>query len=383
MDRYGPQNPPKPPRSQVDPALYADDAGIVQYAVPCVHCSYSLYGLKVGAACPECGKPIGFFFDPDLHCNAPLVWLRRVRFGVRLAFGGFLASLIVGCAMWSYFFGQIVTSPHQPQFATGGNLPAAFAASATVLNIAYTVLQIAAVWCFTTRRPAPAPAEPPVGRPAVRFLIAISMMAMIAMTAVEFFLGDEVPTTPGLLPVFLGSLSVCAFGLTIVATLRYCVWLFRYMPNALWSRRAALLSWIAAIIAVLQSAAVVGILGTIHSGKSPVAPPPAPPYAIPAGFAPYSAATASGPATQYIIVQVSGTTTTTTTLPAGMTVYTPPPPSPAFVAVGTAMCPIMCVLIIFAGTLIWMTIVLYLNLGEAIRLNETRNQASTARRFMV
>lgn len=49
--------------------------------VACVNCGYNLRGLAPGGDCPECGSAVRQSLREDRLADAPLAWLRRVRWG--------------------------------------------------------------------------------------------------------------------------------------------------------------------------------------------------------------------------------------------------------------------------------------------------------------
>ncbi len=69
----------------------------------CASCNYSLKGLRVGMRCPECGQPILRVAagGRESLTDAPIGYLKNLRFGFALLFWGFLgttASLLVAGA---------------------------------------------------------------------------------------------------------------------------------------------------------------------------------------------------------------------------------------------------------------------------------------------
>ncbi|MFN0135180.1 MAG: hypothetical protein ACKVS9_03585, partial [Phycisphaerae bacterium] len=175
------QSPPKPPRHQVDPALYADVDGIVQVAVPCAFCSYNLQTLRLGSNCPECGKAVGFRFVPELLQNAPVEWLRRVRWGLRIYVISVLVAFLaaVGSGLASYF--MVMSGSVEAERIAAFTNSWWFAAAENVFSLAFTAISAYGAWLFTSPRPAAAIPDRALSRKAVRVGVVISTVALCVM----------------------------------------------------------------------------------------------------------------------------------------------------------------------------------------------------------
>ncbi|MBL1218545.1 MAG: hypothetical protein D8M59_13765 [Planctomycetes bacterium] len=61
----------------------------------CIKCDYDLRGLALEGPCPECGAPIAETWHRDMLRFADLVWLKRVRLGLRLIVASFVVPFLV------------------------------------------------------------------------------------------------------------------------------------------------------------------------------------------------------------------------------------------------------------------------------------------------
>ncbi len=66
----------------------------------CPVCEYNLKGLSVGMRCPECGQPIRLLRGTlqENFADAPISYLKNLRFGSGLAFAGFVGSVVLALA---------------------------------------------------------------------------------------------------------------------------------------------------------------------------------------------------------------------------------------------------------------------------------------------
>ncbi|MFN0135181.1 MAG: hypothetical protein ACKVS9_03590 [Phycisphaerae bacterium] len=338
----------KPPRHQVDPALYADADGIVQVAVPCAFCSYNLQTLRLGSNCPECGKAVGFGFVPELLQNAPVEWLRRVRLGLNLYFLWVLLYFVAIGAVWLWLFNYEMPRMSPVAGAPPFGPPAiansiGFHVFGFVNWAVFTALSLWATWLFTTSRPDVPNADRPISRKTLRNCVAISAVAMLVWSAVVFALGVS-PNQPNLAPppalvaVMAGFLVIWLLG--FAAWWRYIATLLKRVPSRRMSHLSQFLAWLTCILAVPYFGIAAMML------LQPFPGPPAPPYAVLAGAAPAlpttGLATASAPTSQWVYVTASMNSQIVTTLPAGTPIFTPAMPSRAFFSVGLLAAPFMC-----------------------------------------
>lgn len=335
---HTPQSPFKPPSHQVDPARYADTDGIVQVAVPCAFCSYSLQTLRLGTNCPECGKGVGFRFVPELLQNTPIEWLRRVRRGLRIYIVWALLGILTGVGLGGgsailMAFGFISAE----QFAALTD-SWWYTAAGNVLSLVITAMSAYGAWLFTSPRPASSIPDPTFSRKTVRVCIVISAVAFGVLTIFGFVSGfsrpDEDPTTVELVSLMC---IVPIWLISFVAWWRYSAHLLALVPSRRMARVAAWLSWLTVVFFLPYFATIWLIL---------IEPPdttPPPPYAMFAGT--ITTATGSAPATatsQWIYFSDATNSDFVTTLPAGTPIYTPKPPSPEFMSLAFLVSPFAC-----------------------------------------
>lgn len=70
------------------------DAATAVTELTCVECLYDLRGRPLDGVCPECGTGVGESMRPERLDRADARWVRRVRWGVALAGGEYVAPLV-------------------------------------------------------------------------------------------------------------------------------------------------------------------------------------------------------------------------------------------------------------------------------------------------
>lgn len=142
--------------------------------VSCFFCGYSLQGLQIGAACPECGGPIDRPLDPETT--------RSLLGGLRFVFWLTIAQLGLGFALGAVFgvltalSGAASGQPNQ-QFVNSYTL------WLSIFSVTVNVLLLAAWWRITKPIPSIAPEyNAPRARNGVRFTMFVSLVLAIAAT---------------------------------------------------------------------------------------------------------------------------------------------------------------------------------------------------------
>jgi hypothetical protein len=83
-----------------------DDDGVIDEAIPCIHCGRELAGQSPEAACPGCGKAIDDSVRPDMLRFQSPSWLATLSLGTVVVFIGVLAAFVLGVvrmlANWEY-----------------------------------------------------------------------------------------------------------------------------------------------------------------------------------------------------------------------------------------------------------------------------------------
>lgn len=212
---------------------------LLDASAQCVQCSYNLQGLRSSGNCPECGTPIQHSLRGHLLRFASPDYIQQLRQGLSLFLNGVLLYIV--CFVVLMFMGIIAPGPSSSFFS--------------LVFLGINIMMLIGYWKYSNPDPGYLGREDPN---AARRVLRISLIVMIATTAVSGLLGlvsavpgPNVATGLGLLLICVALVNAIASLAVFFTSLQYTRWLATRIPDPLIEKRSRRYMWLLPVISIV------------------------------------------------------------------------------------------------------------------------------------
>jgi hypothetical protein len=254
--------------------ILAPPVAVVDSAIACTRCGYSLRGLQITGKCPECGWAVESSLRGGLLRFAGPEYLASLALGAKIVIILNIANAVLGVVVFVGVIGMIVTMGGSLQTSPGAPAPplpvlGLIEASATALTLLATTASLAGYWLLTTPDPALSQAEQPrAARRVVRGAVVAVAITQALGLAVAFFTPRLATGGGGVNPLpavqiasgGLGLAETVAGAVQFFAMMLYARWLAQRVPDAEMVARTRLYMWLLPVLYTVGACLAVGPL---------------------------------------------------------------------------------------------------------------------------